>query len=140
MNTQWRIITQVTKTIDKIVLYHEGLKIAEIKKIPDNLAQLVNNDTEFKHTYKIFTKYVEEFHKDCTTRLEYISLKMYIMIFESPQGNYFIGQKVLHNNKSCVIVDYLYQLDVYEIMYDDHSVFNETHGWFHDTDFHSTSA
>lgn len=137
MNIYWLIITQINKTIDKINLYHGGLKILEIKKIPDNL---VHNDKEFKNTYKTFTKYVEQFHKDCIQRLEYITLKMYIMIFESPQGKYSIGQEVFHNNKQCIVVDYLHQLDVYEIKYHDHSVFNETHGWFHDTDLHSTSA
>lgn len=36
-------------------------------------------------------------------------------------------------------IQYLHELDLYEIKYIDASVFGETHGWFHHTDFHSTN-
>lgn len=124
-----------------IEVYDERIVEPAIKSTPHNLQFMYAQGyhAEFYKTLVMFMKYICHYRKKSMQRLEYIRLNYFFMIYTSPKGIYKIGDAVMHNNKLAHIVDYIYQLDLYEIKYIDASPLGETHGWFRDTDFHSTS-
>ena len=127
------IIHSCQSVIDVIDCYDEPITDETIRKVPENL------DFKFSKTVTMFMTYILFYRKKSTQRLEYLILKMYVMILNGPRGKYSIGQNIVHNSKCAFIVDYLYQLDLYKIQYTDASPLGETHGWFRCTEFRSTN-
>ena len=127
-------------TCIKFIIGKMNVKEPIISKLPDTLVYTVlHSQVEFNQSLAMFMNYVHIYDNDQTKHIDYITLRMYIMILNGPQGKYQIGNKVIHKNKVAYIVDYIYYLDLYEIQYEDASVFGETHGWFRDTDFRNTN-
>ena len=123
-----------------INVYDERITEPIISNVPKTLTYLSNTShDEFNKTLNMFMNYIKTYRRSSTLRLEYITLQKHAMVLFGPQGQLCIGDKIIHNNKSAHIVDYLYQLDLYEIKYTDASPLGETCGWFRHTDFHSTN-
>ena len=121
-------------------MYDEKITEPIITNVPKTLNYLsrVSHD-EFNKTLTMFMNYIKTYRHSSTLRLEYMTLQKHAMVLFGPQGKLSIGDKIIHNNNVAYIVDYLHQLDLYEIKYTDASPLGETSGWFRHTDFHSTN-
>ena len=118
-------------TVKKVIKQCDSIQNEKIKTLHTDLEFLRTQDTDkFTKTIKMFMDYISLYHNNLVVNLPYITLYLYYKQLKSPQGKFPIGAHVKHNNKPCVIIDYMHDLNLYEIQYDDVSVFKETHGWF----------
>lgn len=138
MHTIYQKIILAIKDLFSIVhMYHNGIQDDYVKKIPRILQQHIfenKSKQEFLKAIHPLLYYIHFFRNSSTQTLAFIRLKYYLSILKGPEGKYKIGDCVKHLNKTSHIVDYIYQLDLYEIKYTDASVFGETLGWFRDSD------
>jgi hypothetical protein len=93
---------------------------------------------QFNDNVSTFLKYVKTYKREACVTLEFITLIKHIHVHKNMKGVYKIGDLVKHKYKLAYIVDYIHTFDVYEIKYNDASVFGETYGWFKHTEFNST--
>jgi hypothetical protein len=136
-----KITTASANLLNVVNVYYGRVTDPHINDISKNLffLQQQENYIQFKSTLFTFIEYIITYKKKAMKTLEYITLNLYTSILLQPKGKYEIGKLVIHNNKKAYIVDYIHQLDLYEIQYTDVSVFGETYGWFRDTVLHSTN-
>lgn len=79
-----------------------------------------------------FMIYINKLHPECKISSEYIALRFYIKILNSPKGKFEIGDRVMYKGEQAYITDYIHELDLYEIRRKSDIIFND--GWFKDTD------
>lgn len=132
MHTLYEKIVHASENMIHVIdLFHGRICDIEIRIIPGNLKINISagNFHRFHQIFSTFIKYIRNNRKKSCSTLEFITLHLYFCILNAPQGKFPIGGRILHNNKTAYITDYLHQLDLYEIQYTDASVFSVTHGW-----------
>jgi hypothetical protein len=107
-----------------------------IRNIPENLEYLKSRDADqFDSNLNTFVNYIRTYKSEVCVTYEFTILNKHIYVYKNQNGSYKIGDAVIHNKKLAYIVDYIDSVDMYEIIYNDASVFGETHGWFKDIEF-----
>jgi hypothetical protein len=86
----------------------------------------------FDFSISKFMIYVNKLYPECRSSSEYISLRFYVKIWNSPKGKFEIGDKVTYKNEDAYVTDYMHELNLYEVRRNSSIIFND--GWIKDTE------